>query len=160
MNSVIERRRSEKSPERYFVVLKLWEISPQILRFTPNFRRNDNNDIFCYRLTIFTVKKSLIKLIFVNLQSQKLKEMFLKILLLTVGLLALAFAGFAVKMFFKKDGEFKKQCSSVDPQTGLALGCSCEGSPGDGSCRKDNNGDGGKQVHPGQLVEVASMEIK
>jgi len=44
--------------------------------------------------------------------------MYLKLLLLTIGLLAIAFAGFAVKMFFKKDGEFKKQCSTVDPHTG------------------------------------------
>jgi len=85
--------------------------------------------------------------------------MFLKILLLTVGLLALAFAGFAVKMFFKKDGEFKKQCSSVDPKTGQRLGCTCEGAPGDGSCRKDNDGEN-KHVHPGQLVEVTTMEVK
>ena len=85
--------------------------------------------------------------------------MFLKILLLTVGLLAIAFAGIAVKMFFKKDGEFKKQCSSVDPNTGKRLGCTCEGSPGDGSCRKDND-DHKKHVHPGQLVEVATMEVK
>ncbi len=63
--------------------------------------------------------------------------MFLKILLASVIFLALAFAGFAIKMFFKKGGEFKKQCSSIDPETGKALGCSCEGQPGDGSCRND-----------------------
>ncbi len=65
--------------------------------------------------------------------------MFLQILLATVVFLALAFAGFAIKMFFKKDGEFKKQCSSIDPQTGKALGCSCEGQPSDGSCRNDES---------------------
>lgn len=61
---------------------------------------------------------------------------FLKILLITIVFLALAFAGFAVKMFFKKGGEFKKQCSTVDPETGQPLGCSCGGS-GDGSCRNE-----------------------
>lgn len=63
--------------------------------------------------------------------------MYLKLLFLTVILLAIAIAAIAVKMFFKKGGEFKKQCSSVDPETGKKLGCSCEGAPGDGSCRKE-----------------------
>ncbi len=58
---------------------------------------------------------------------------FLKILLVSVVILALAFAGFAVKMFFRKDGEFKKQCSSVNPKTGKAVGCVCGGED-DGSC--------------------------
>ncbi len=48
--------------------------------------------------------------------------------------MAFAFAGFAVKMFFKKDGEFKKQCSSVNPKTGLAIGCVC-GGEGDEKCK-------------------------
>jgi len=59
---------------------------------------------------------------------------FLKILLLTAILMGLAFAGFAIKMFFKKDGEFKKQCSSVNPKTGKAIGCVC-GGEGEGSCQ-------------------------
>ena len=63
--------------------------------------------------------------------------MYLKILLLSVVLLGIAIAAIAIKMFVKKDGEFKKQCSSVDPDTGKKLGCTCEGQPGDGSCRKD-----------------------
>ena len=62
---------------------------------------------------------------------------FIKILLITIIFMALAFAGFAVKMFFKKDGEFKKQCSTVDPKTGQPLGCSCGGN-GDGSCRNED----------------------
>lgn len=63
--------------------------------------------------------------------------MYLKILLLTVVALGIAFAAIAIKMFVKKDGEFKKQCSTVDPETGKNLGCTCSGQPGDGSCRKD-----------------------
>jgi len=59
-----------------------------------------------------------------------------KLLLLTIILVAIAMAGIAVKMFFKKGGEFKKQCSSVDPTTGQRLGCSCE-SGGQGNCRND-----------------------
>ncbi len=48
--------------------------------------------------------------------------------------MGLAFAGFAVKMFFKKDGEFKKSCSSIDPTTGKYLGCSCGKSDEGTSC--------------------------
>ena len=49
----------------------------------------------------------------------------IKILLITIVLLALAISGIAIKMFLKKGGEFKKQCSSVDPETGQRFGCTC-----------------------------------
>lgn len=62
--------------------------------------------------------------------------MILKLLLITVLLVAIALAGIAVKMFVLKGGEFKKQCSSVDPTTGQRLGCSCE-TGGKGNCRND-----------------------
>ena len=77
---------------------------------------------------------------------------FLKILLITVVFLALAFAGFAVKMFFKKGGEFKKQCSSVHPETGERLGCVCDGN-GDGSC---NN----KEEENVSHIQVQVLETK
>jgi hypothetical protein len=59
--------------------------------------------------------------------------MVLKIFLVTIVFLGLAFAGFAIKMFVKKDGEFKKQCSSVNPNTGERYGCVC-GEDGDEAC--------------------------
>ncbi|PLW96247.1 MAG: membrane or secreted protein [Marinilabiliales bacterium] len=59
----------------------------------------------------------------------------LKLVLITVGLLALAIAGIAIKMFVKKDGEFKKSCSTVNPDTGEKMGCSCGG--GSNSCHND-----------------------
>ncbi len=62
--------------------------------------------------------------------------MILKLLLITIVLVAIALAGIAIKMFIIKGGEFKKQCSSVDPNTGQRLGCSCGGA-GDGSCRNE-----------------------
>jgi len=65
--------------------------------------------------------------------------MFLKVLLISVVFIGMAVAGFAIKMFFVKNGEFKKQCSSVDPHTGKSLGWSCEGALGDGSCRNEKN---------------------
>lgn len=79
--------------------------------------------------------------------------MYLKLLLITIIFMALAFMGFAIKMFFKKDGEFKKQCSSVDPQTGKKLGCSCEGAPGDSRCRNPEE----EKTSP--FVEVQDLKI-
>lgn len=38
-----------------------------------------------------------------------------KVLLLTVGLLGLAFAGIAIKLLVKKDGEFSGTCASNNP---------------------------------------------
>ncbi len=51
--------------------------------------------------------------------------MFIKLFLLSIALLTLAFSGFAIKMFFLKNGQFKKQCSSSirDPKTGKRLAC-------------------------------------
>jgi len=52
----------------------------------------------------------------------------LKLVIVTIVLLALAFAGIAIKMFFFKNAEFRKSCSSIDPNTGQRMGCSCGGS--------------------------------
>jgi hypothetical protein len=51
--------------------------------------------------------------------------MLLNVLIISIVLIGLAFAGFAVKILFQKNGEFKKSCSSIDPETGQAYGCSC-----------------------------------
>ncbi|HNW55448.1 MAG TPA: hypothetical protein PKN21_14330 [Bacteroidales bacterium] len=51
----------------------------------------------------------------------------LKLIIVTTVLLALAFAGIAIKMFFFKGAEFRKSCSSIDPSTGKRMGCSCGG---------------------------------
>ncbi len=58
----------------------------------------------------------------------------LKILLITIVLLALAISGIAIKMFLKKGGEFKKQCSSVDPETGERFGCTCGAADDEEAC--------------------------
>lgn len=50
---------------------------------------------------------------------------FMKLLLLTLGLLALAFAGIAIKIWAKKDGKFAGTCASQNPmlnQEGEACG--------------------------------------
>lgn len=39
----------------------------------------------------------------------------MKLVLLAIGLLALAFAGIAIKLILKKDGEFAGTCASKNP---------------------------------------------
>ena len=51
----------------------------------------------------------------------------LKLILVAIILLGFAFAGIAIKMFFVKNAEFRKSCSSIDPQSGEHLGYSCGG---------------------------------
>ena len=60
--------------------------------------------------------------------------MIFKIMLITVVLIAIAFAAIGIKMFLKKDGKFEKQCSTVDPETGKRVGCSCGAGDGGSSC--------------------------
>ena len=50
---------------------------------------------------------------------------FLKVLLISIIIIGAGFAGIAIKMFFKKNYTFKKQCSTVDPRTGKRMGCAC-----------------------------------
>ena len=45
----------------------------------------------------------------------KTNNNFMKLFLLTVGLLALAFAGIAIKIWAKKDGKFAGTCASQNP---------------------------------------------
>lgn len=67
----------------------------------------------------------------------------LQLILITIVLVGLAIGGIAIKMFLKKDGEFKKSCGSVDPTTGQRVECTC-GKPSDEVC--DNNKQHYKQV--------------
>ena len=39
----------------------------------------------------------------------------MKLTLLAIGLLAIAFSGIAIKLIFKKDGEFSGTCASKNP---------------------------------------------
>jgi len=61
--------------------------------------------------------------------------MLLNVLIISIIFIGLAFAGFAVKILLTKNGEFKKSCSSVDPQTGEHYGCSCGNTDGREECR-------------------------
>jgi hypothetical protein len=63
----------------------------------------------------------------------------MKLLLLTIGLLALAFAGIAIKIWSKKDGKFAGTCASQSPflnQQGEACGM-CGKLPDEQDCRND-----------------------
>ncbi len=51
----------------------------------------------------------------------------MKLVFLAVIILALAVAGIAIKLLIKKDGEFKKTCSSIDAKTGKPADCVCGG---------------------------------
>lgn len=53
----------------------------------------------------------------------------LKVFLPALIIIGIAVAGIAIKMFLKKNGEFRKQCGSVDPSTGRKIGCTCEKNP-------------------------------
>ena len=52
-------------------------------------------------------------------------KMFLLVLIVTVVVVMLAFWGIGIKMIVKKNGEFKRHCSSVDPLSGDKHGCVC-----------------------------------
>lgn len=56
----------------------------------------------------------------------------LKLLLVAVVLLGIAFAGIAIKMFFIKGSQFKKTCASSLP--GQNISCSCGG---EGHCHNE-----------------------
>ena len=79
--------------------------------------------------------------------------MFLQLFLLSVVIVGIAFAGFAVKMFFQKDGMFKKQCSSsiIDKKTGKHLECA-----GGGSCHSPVV----EEINYQQHVPTSRLNIK
>lgn len=64
----------------------------------------------------------------------------MKLALLTIGLLALAFAGIAIKIWTKKDGKFAGTCASQSPflnKDGEACGM-CGKLPDEQDCRKES----------------------
>ncbi|MFD0798158.1 membrane or secreted protein [Maribacter chungangensis] len=64
----------------------------------------------------------------------------MKLLLLTIALLGIAFLGIAIKIWAKKDGKFAGTCASQSPflnQDGEACGM-CGKLPGEQDCKNDN----------------------
>lgn len=63
----------------------------------------------------------------------------MKLALVTIGLLAIGFAGIAIKIWAKKDGEFAGTCASQNPllnKDGEACGF-CGKLPEEQNCKKD-----------------------
>lgn len=63
----------------------------------------------------------------------------MKLVLLTIGLMALAFAGIAIKIWSKKDGKFAGTCASQSPflnKDGQACGL-CGKMPDEQDCKQD-----------------------
>ncbi|MDX1332822.1 MAG: membrane or secreted protein [Robiginitalea sp.] len=63
----------------------------------------------------------------------------MKLVLLTIGLLGLAFAGIAIKIWSKKDGKFAGTCASQSPflnKEGAACGM-CGKLPEEQECRQE-----------------------
>jgi len=60
-----------------------------------------------------------------------------KLALLTIGLLALGFAGIAIKIWAKKDGEFAGTCASSSPilNNGNEASCTVCGARPDEKCK-------------------------
>jgi hypothetical protein len=74
--------------------------------------------------------------------------MLINVLIISIILVGLAFAGFAIKILFTKNGEFKKSCSSVDPVSGERYGCSC------------GIGDGGEACENSRQSAVSSQKLE
>ena len=63
----------------------------------------------------------------------------LKLLLITIVMLALAFAGIAIKILLKKDGQFSGTCASNNPMLKEAgLSCSVCGARPEEQCQKED----------------------
>ena len=63
----------------------------------------------------------------------------MKLVLITIGLLGLAFAGIAIKIWSKKDGKFAGTCASQSPflnQEGVACGM-CGKLPSEQDCKRE-----------------------
>ena len=61
----------------------------------------------------------------------------MKLILLSIGLVALCFAGIAIKLIVKKDGEFSGTCASNNPYLSKeGEACSFCGAQPDEKCKK------------------------
>lgn len=72
--------------------------------------------------------------------------MLFNVLIISIIFIGLAFAGFAIKILLTKNGEFKKSCSSINPETGQSYGCSCGSEDGGETCRNSQQSAVGGQM--------------
>jgi hypothetical protein len=69
------------------------------------------------------------------------QNLLMKLILLTIGLLALAFAGIAIKIWAQKDGKFAGTCASQSPflnKGGEPCGM-CGKLPSEQDCKNENS---------------------
>lgn len=81
-------------------------------------------------------------------------ETVILVFIVSLVILALCFCFIGIKMFLKKNGEFKKQCSSVDPLTGERIGCTCGNSSVYNECKSS------KKHQPLEINKEFMDEIK
>lgn len=74
-------------------------------------------------------------------------------LICAVCIVGLLMAGLGVKMIFKKHGEFKRHCSSMDPYTGKGGGCVCS-KAANAKCKN------GEKYSPLEVNDNLMKEIK
>ncbi len=70
----------------------------------------------------------------------------LPILLLSLIIVLICFAGLGIKILLKRNGEFKRHCAGHDPYTGKSNGCVCA-SASKSRCKT-------RQGHPYQPLDV------
>lgn len=74
------------------------------------------------------------------------------LILVVLAIVMLCFAGLGIKIIVKKNGEFKRHCSSMDPYTGKSSGCMCAAQQAH-ICKE-------KSSHPYQPLEVNNELMK
>lgn len=63
----------------------------------------------------------------------------LKLIFITIGMLAIAFAGIAIKILVKKDGQFAGTCASNNPMLNKeGIACSVCGARPEDKCQKED----------------------
>ena len=85
----------------------------------------------------------------------QLKSSVMKLLLITIVLLAFSFAGIAIKIWAKKDGEFEGTCAGGNARLraeGISCGC------GGGSCQ--NKDEGHDHDHEETHESIPQIQVK
>jgi hypothetical protein len=81
----------------------------------------------------------------------------MKVFVLALGLIGIAFAAIGIKMFFIKGGTFVKQCSSVDTGKHGKIGCTCGEKSPEERCENyeehhGNGADAARHIHTERMV--------
>ncbi|MBI9034023.1 MAG: hypothetical protein JEZ03_06110 [Bacteroidales bacterium] len=80
--------------------------------------------------------------------------MILKLMLVSIVLVAIAFLAINIKMFVKKGGMFTKSCSSVETDDGKKVGCTCSSSSSADHTKCENY-----ETHHGNQIRIKDIKI-